>query len=94
MGDSIVRKTDRVLIKEDDVVVCLSGAKIEAITDWVENIGSGKGGSVLAIVRKYRQLVRTLMQTLVKQVILSGILPVIGRSDHRYKNCRGWQFTC
>ena len=46
MGDSIVRTTDRVLNKEDDVVVCLSGAEIEAISDRVENIGSDKGGSV------------------------------------------------
>ena len=75
VGDSIVRKTDRVLNKGDDVVVCLPGAKIEAITERVKSIvGSGKGGSVLvhvgtnnveregttAIVRKYRQLVRTL----------------------------------
>ena len=67
--DSIVRKTDRVLNKGDDVVVCLPGAKIEAITERVKNIvGSVKGGSVLvhvgtnnveregttAIVRKYR----------------------------------------
>ena len=104
MGDSIVRKTDRVLNKGDDVVVCLSGAKIEAITERVENIvGSGKGGPVLvhvgtnnvdregttAIVRKYRQLVRTLKQTRVEQVILSGILPVMGRRDHKYRNCRG-----
>ena len=70
VGDSIIRKTDRVLNKGDDVVVCLHGAKIEAITERVENIvGSGKGGSVLvhvgtnnaeregttAIVRKYCQ---------------------------------------
>ena len=62
-------------------------------------MGLGKGGSVLvyvvtnnieregttAIVRKYRQSVRTLKQTLVKQIILSGILPVIGRRGHRYK---------
>ena len=76
--DSIVRKTDRVLNKGDDVIVCLPGAKIETITERVKNIvGSGKGGSVLvhigtnnveregttAIVRKYRQLVRTLKQT-------------------------------
>ena len=48
MGDSIVRKTDRVLNKGDDVEVCLPGAKIEVITERVENIvGSGKGGSVL-----------------------------------------------
>ena len=100
VGDSIVRKTDRVLNKEDDVVVCLPGAKIEAITERVKNIvGSGKGGSVLvhvgtnnveregttAIVRKYRQLVRTR----VEQVILSGILPVMGRRGHKYRNCRG-----
>ena len=104
VGDSIVRKTDRVLNKGDDVVVCLPGAKIEAITERVKNIvGSGKGGSVLvhvgtnnveregttAIVRKYRQLVRTLKQTRVEQVILSGILPVMGRRGHRYRNCRG-----
>ena len=89
--------------KEYDVVVCLPGAKIEEITERVENVGSGKGGSVLvhvgtnnveregttAIVRKYRNLVRTLKQTRVEQVILSGILPVIGRRGHRYRNCRG-----
>ena len=78
----------RFLNKGDDVVVCLPGAKIEAITERVENIvGSGKGGSVLvhvdknnaerecatAIFRKYRNLVRTLKQTRVEQVILSGI---------------------
>ena len=104
VGDSIVRKTDRVLNKGDDVVVCLPGAKIEAITERVKNIvGSGKGGSVLvhvgtnnveregttAIVRKYRQLVRTLKQTRVEQVIRSGILPVMGRRVHKYRNCRG-----
>ena len=103
VGDSIVRKTDRVLNKGDDVVVCLPGVKIEAITERVENIvGSVKGGSVLvhvgtnnveregttAIVRKYRQLVRTLKQTWVEQVILSGILPM-GRRGHKYRNCRG-----
>ena len=109
VGDSIVRKTDIVLNKGDDVVVCLPGAKIEAITERVKNIvGSGKGGSVLvhvgtnnvdregttAIVRKHRQLVRTLKQTRVEEVILSGILPVMGRRGHKYRNCRGWQLTC
>ena len=104
MGDSIVRKSDRVLNKGDNVVVCLPGAKIEAITERVEKIvGSDKGGSVLvylgtnnverevttAIIRKYRNLVRTLKQTRVEQVILSGILPVIGRRGHRYRNCLG-----
>ena len=104
MGDSIVRKTDRVLNKGDDVVVCLPGAKIEAITERVEHIvGSGKGGSVFvhvgtnnveresttAVVRKYRNLDRTLNETRVEEVLLSGILPVIGRRGHIYRNCRG-----
>ena len=38
VGDSIVRKTDRVLNKGDDVVVGLPGVKIEAVTERVENI--------------------------------------------------------
>ena len=90
--DSIVRKA---------VVVCLPGAKIEAITERVENIvGSGKGGSVLvhvgtnnveregttSIIRKHRQLIRTLKQMGVEQVILSGILTVIGGMCQRYRN--------
>ncbi|KAI0241944.1 hypothetical protein LSAT2_015403 [Lamellibrachia satsuma] len=42
VGDSIVRKTARVLNKGDDMVVCLPGANIEAITERVKNIvGSG-----------------------------------------------------
>ena len=84
--------------------ICLPGVKIEAITERIENImGSGNVGSVLAhvgtnsvqregtteIVRKYRQLVRTLKQTLFEQIIISGILPVIGRRGQIYRNCRG-----
>ena len=42
VGDSIVSKTDRVLNKGDDVVVCLPGAKIEAITERVENNLGGR----------------------------------------------------
>ena len=83
--------------------------KVHIQTHMVENIvGSGKGGSVLvhvgtnnveregttAIVRKYRNFVRILKQTRVEQVILSGILLVIGRRGHRCRNCRGWQLTC
>ena len=41
--ESIVRKTGRIVNKGDDVVACLNGAKIEAITERVENtMGSGK----------------------------------------------------
>ena len=57
---------------------------------------SGEGASILvyvgtnnaeregttAIVRKYRQLVRTC-----KQVIMSGILPVKGSMGQGYQNC-------
>ena len=38
---------------------------------------------------KHKNFVRTLKQTRVEHVILSGILPVIGRRGHRYRNCRG-----
>ena len=48
VGDSIVRKTDSRLNKEEDVVVCLPGARIEHVTERVENImGRGKGGTIL-----------------------------------------------
>ena len=39
VGDSIVGKTDRVLNKGDDVVVCLPGAKIETITEGRKHHG-------------------------------------------------------
>ena len=43
VGDSIVRKTDTRLSKEEDVVVCLPGARIEHVTERVEKImGRGK----------------------------------------------------
>ena len=86
------------------MVVCLPGPKIEATPERIQNImASGKDGSVLvqvgtndveresttAIVRKYRQLVRTLKQTRFEQVIISGILPIIGRRGQRCRNCRG-----
>ena len=98
VGDSILRKTDRVLNKGDDVVVCLPGAKIEAITDRIEKhcgicfstqVGTNniERQGTTAIVRKYRQLVRTLKQMWVKQIILSGILPVMGRRGQGYRNC-------
>ena len=41
-----------------------------------------------AIVRKYKQLVRTHKQTRVEQIVLSGILPVIGSRGQGYRNCR------
>ncbi len=48
VGDSIVRKTDTILSRGEDVVVCLPGARIEHVTERVEQImGRGYGGSIL-----------------------------------------------
>ena len=48
VGDSIVRKTDTRLNKEEIVVVCLPGARIEHVTERVEKIiGRGKRGTIL-----------------------------------------------
>ena len=78
VGDSIVRKTDRALNKEEDVVVCIPEAKIEASTERVKTtVSPGKGGSILvhvgtnnaerddttATLRKYRQLVKRAKHT-------------------------------
>ena len=101
MGDSILRKTDRTLSKGEDVVVCLPGARIEHVTERVENVlGHGQGGSILVhvgtnnadrdgttnIVQRYRELVETLKKTRVEQIILSGILPVMRGAT--YRNCK------
>ena len=99
VGDLIVRKTDRVLIKGDDVVVCFHRGKNRG---YQREGGPGKGGSILvhvgtnkagredttAVVRKYRQFIRTLKPTRVEQVTPSGILPIIRRRGQRYRNCQ------
>ena len=100
VGDSIVRKTDSRLSKGDDVVVCLPGARIEHVTERVEQImGRGNGGSILvhigtnyaykegatSIVEKYRNLLKKTKQARVGQIILSGILPVFGNRIHGYR---------
>ena len=43
MGDSIVRKRDTRLSKEEDVVVCLPGARIEHVRESREDHGKRKG---------------------------------------------------
>ena len=51
MGDSILRMTDNTLSMGEDVVVCLPGARIEHVTERVENIfGHCQGGSILVHV--------------------------------------------
>ena len=104
VGDSIVRNTDTRLSKEDDVVVCLPGARIEHVTERVEKImGRGNIGSILvhigtnnedkegttAIVEKYRNLLKKTKQARVGQFILSGILPpVFGNRIQGYRNSK------
>ena len=48
VGDYIVRKTDSTLNKDEDIVVCLPGARIEHVTERVQKImGRGNGGTLL-----------------------------------------------
>ena len=103
VGDSIVRKTDTRLNKRKDVVVCLPGARIEHVTERVEQImGRGNGGSLLIhirtnnsdkegttpIVEKYRNLLKKTKRASVGQIILSGILPVFGNRIQGYRNSK------
>ena len=103
VGDSIIRKTDTRLSKEEDVVVCLPGARIEHVTERVEKIvGRGNGGTILvhvgtnntdkegttAIVEKYRKLLKKTKQARVGPIILSGISPVCGNRIQGYRNSK------
>ena len=103
VGDSIVRKTDSTLNKDEDIVVCLPGGKLEHVTERVQRItGRGNGGNLLvhigsnnidkegttAIVKKYRNLLKKTKETRVGQIILSGILSVFGTRIQRYRNLR------
>ena len=73
------------------------------MTERVENVlGHGQGGSILVhvgtnnadrdgttrIVKRYRELVETLKKTRVEQIILSGILPVMGGRGTTFRNCK------
>ena len=103
VGDSIVRKTESRLNKGEDIVMCLPGARIEHVTERVEKImGRGKGGPILihigtnnadkegtiAIVDKYRKLLKKTKEARVEQIILSGILPVFGNRIDGYRNSK------
>ena len=103
MGDSILRKTDKTLSKGENVVVCLPRARIEYVTERVEDTsGHSQGGFILVhvgtnnedregttmIVQRYRQLVGKLKKTRVEQIILSGILPVMGGRGATFINCK------
>ena len=73
VGDSIVRKSHSTLNKDEDIVVCLPGERIEHVIERVQRImGRGNGGTLLvhiatnnadkegttAIVKKYRNLLK------------------------------------
>ena len=102
MGDSIIRKVDKIVNRGDDITVCLPGAKIEDIAEKAGQVmGGGTGGAVLvhvgtnnaeegmsAIVGKYRRLINTLKEARVGQIVLSGILPIMGGRGEEYRNCR------
>ena len=103
VGDCIVRKTDIILSKGKDVVVCLPGARIEHVTERVEKIMvRGNGGSIVvhvgtnkadnegttAIRKKYRDLLKKTKQARVGQIIISGILPVFGNRIQGYINSK------
>ena len=83
--------------------MCLPRARIEHVTERVENImGRGNGGAILvyvgttntdkegttAIVDKYRKLLKKTKQARLGQIILSGILPVCGNRIQGYRNSK------
>ena len=103
MGDSIVTKVDKIVNRGDDITVCLPGAKVEDIAEKAGQVmGGGTGGAVLvhvgtnnadkegtsAIIGKYRRLIKTLKEAQVGQIVLSGILPIMGGRGEEYRNCR------
>ena len=94
MGDSIIRKVDKVVYRGEDI----TRQKIEDVAEKAGQVmGGGTGGAVLvhvgtnkaekegtpAIVGKYRRLVKTLEQARVGQ-----ILPVMGCRVKENRNCR------
>ena len=103
MSDCILRKTKKTQSKGDDVVVCLPGARQEYVTEKIEAVlGHGQGGSVLVhigtikadiegttiIVQKYRELVGKFKKIKVEQIIISGMLLLMGGRGATYINCK------
>ena len=79
MGDSIIRKVDKIVNRGDDITVCLPGAKIEDIAEKAGQVMGGVTRSTVlvhvgrnnaekegtsAIVGKYRRLTKTLRHEL------------------------------
>ena len=101
MGDSKVRK--RYKIEQGEGRSSLFTGSKNRACDRVEQImGRGNGGFILvhigtnnadkegttAIVEKYRSLLKKKKQARVRQIILSGILPVFGNRIRGYRNSK------
>ena len=93
MGDSIIRKVDKIVNRGDDITECLPGAKIQDIAEKAGQVmGDATGVAVLVhvgtnnaekegtsvIVGKYRMLIKTIKEARVGQIVVSGILPIMG----------------
>ena len=69
--------------------VCLPGAKIEDIAEKAGQVmGGGMGGAVLVHVGTNNSEKETLKEARVGQIVLSGILPIMGGRGEEYRNCR------
>ena len=103
MGDSIIRKVDKVVNRGEDIMVCIPWANIEDAAEKAGQVmGGGTEGAVLvhvgtnnaekegtsAIIGKYRRLIKIFKKARIGQIVLSGILPVMGRRDEEKRNCR------
>ena len=108
MGDSIIRKVDKIVNRGDDITVCLPWAKVDDIAEKAGQVmGGGTGGAVLmhvgtnnadkegtsAIIGKYRRLIKTLKEARVGQIVLSGILPIMGGRVRNIGTVEGWRST-
>ena len=91
IGDSIIRKVDKIVNRGDDITVCLPGAKMEDIAEKAGKVmGGGTGGAVLmnnaekegtsAIVGKYRRLIKTLRGTSWTDCIVWDIVSLLNMS--------------
>ena len=93
--------------KEKTTTACLPGARVDDVRKRVgQAMGPGTGGSIcvhvgtndadkdgaMAIVSKFRALVRELKARRVGKIWISGILPVMG-GRKGYRNCRRMSFN-
>ena len=89
VGDSIIRKVDKIVNRGDDITVCLPGAKIEDIAAKAGHVMcGGTGGAVLVHVgtnnaEKAGHLKRHELDRLYDR----GLLPIMGGRGEEYRNC-------